>query len=172
LTTDILQTSLREAVRQSEIVVFSTPWMATEEALRDCGSLTGKIVIDATNPLKADFTGLEIGFDNSGAEQVARWAKGADVFKAMNQVGYNLMDHPEFAAKQKPVMFIAGSGTGKPTVLKLVSELGFEPIHVGGLEYARLLEPFAMLWIHLAGSSGLGRNFAFALLRQASQGTL
>ena len=37
----------------------------------------------------------------------------------------------------------------------------------GGLEYARLLEPLAMLWIHLAYSKeGQGRDFAFSLMRK------
>jgi 8-hydroxy-5-deazaflavin:NADPH oxidoreductase len=126
-----------EAARDAEVVVLSTPWPATEAAIRACGSLAGKIVIDATNPLKT-----------------------------MNQVGYALMDHPSFKGGGKPVMFVAGDGVGRAKVLQLVSDLGFEAIDVGGLEYARLLEPFAILWIHLALAKGLGREFAFGLLRR------
>jgi 8-hydroxy-5-deazaflavin:NADPH oxidoreductase len=155
-----------EAARDAEVVVLSTPWPATEAAIRACGSLAGKIVIDATNPLKADFTGLDRGFSTSGGEQVAQWATGAQVFKTMNQVGYALMDHPSFKGGGKPVMFVAGDGVGRAKVLQLVSDLGFEAIDVGGLEYARLLEPFAILWIHLALAKGLGREFAFGLLRR------
>jgi 8-hydroxy-5-deazaflavin:NADPH oxidoreductase len=51
-------------------------------------------------------------------------------------------------------------------VTQLVSELGFVAIDVGGLQYARLLEPLAMLWIHLAVFCGQGREFAFSLLRK------
>jgi predicted dinucleotide-binding enzyme len=156
----------RDAARDADVVVFSTPWGATEAAVRECGDLAGKIVIDATNPLKADFSGLECGFSTSGGERVAHWARGAEVFKTMNQVGFGLMDHPEFKSGTKPVMFVAGDGAGKPTVLQLVTELGFEAIDVGGLEYARLLEPFAMLWIHLAMAKGQGRDFAFSLVRK------
>jgi hypothetical protein len=47
-----------------------------------------------------------------------------------------------------------------------VAELGFEVVDAGALKIARLLEPLAMLWIHLALSQGLGRDFAFALLRR------
>jgi 8-hydroxy-5-deazaflavin:NADPH oxidoreductase len=155
-----------EAVRQADVVVLSTPWGATEAAIRACGSLAKKVVIDCTNPLKADFSGLDRGFDTSGAEQVAQWAEGAHVFKAMNQVGFGLMDHPTFASGLKPVMFIAGDGNDKKTVLGLVEDLGFEAVDAGGLIYARLLEPYALLWIHLALSQGQGREFAFALLRK------
>ena len=96
---------------------------------------------------------------------MAAWAAGAQVFKTMNQVGYALMDHPKFKDGTRPVMFVAGTGTGKSKVLDLVTELGFEAVDVGGLEMARLLEPYAMLWIHLAMVRGLGRQFAFGLLR-------
>src|SRR5437773_2950013 len=47
-------TTNAEAAREADVLVFSTPWDTTEAAIRDCGSLVGKIVIDATNPLKAD----------------------------------------------------------------------------------------------------------------------
>jgi hypothetical protein len=159
-------TSNREAAQAGDVVVIATPWAATEAAIRDCGDLGGKVVIDATNPLKADASGLDCGFSTSGGEQVAQWAKGADVFKTMHQIGFNLMDHPTFRSGMKPVMFVAGSGAGKPKVSQLISELGFEAIDVGGLEYARLLEPYAMLWIHLALVKGEGRDFAFSLLRK------
>jgi len=155
-----------EAARAADVVVLATPWGATESAVRECGNLAGKIVIDATNPLDAAFSGLDRGYTTSGGEQVARWAGGAEVFKTMHQVGFGLMDHPEFTHGLKPVMFVVGDGVGRPKVLQLVSELGFEAVDVGGLEYARLLEPYAMLWIHLARSRGLGRDFAFSLLRK------
>jgi predicted dinucleotide-binding enzyme len=38
-------------------------------------------------------------------------------------------------------------------------------VDAGALSIARLLEPVAMLWIHLAFRRGLGRDFAFKLLR-------
>jgi predicted dinucleotide-binding enzyme len=158
-------TTNAEAVRNADVVVLSTPWGTTEAAIRECGSLAGKIVLDATNPLKADLE-LDRGFSTSGGEQVAAWASGAQVFKTMNQIGYPLMDHPVLEGGAKPVMFVAGDGAGKPKVLQLVSDLGFEAIDIGGLEYARLLEPYAKLWIHLAVVKGFGPQFAFGLLHK------
>lgn len=156
-----------EATRDSEVVVFCTPWNATQAAVESCGNLAGKIVIDATNPLKQDFTGLALGFNTSGAEQVAGWAKGAQVYKAMNQIGFKHMDGPHFE-HSLPVMFVCGDGDSKTTVLGLVRELGFEAVDAGSLHIARLLEPYAMLWIHLALVQGLGQDFGFALLRKSS----
>jgi predicted dinucleotide-binding enzyme len=62
-------------------------------------------------------------------------------------------------------MFVAGGADGKAEVMSLVGELGFGVIDAGDLSISRLLEPFAMLWIHLALRRGFGRDIAFALLR-------
>jgi predicted dinucleotide-binding enzyme len=43
--------------------------------------------------------------------------------------------------------------------------LGFEPVDAGPLKNARLLEPFAMVWIDQAMKRGRGRDFAFALVK-------
>jgi predicted dinucleotide-binding enzyme len=156
--------SNRDAAGASQVIVLATPWQATREAVQACGDLGGKIVIDCTNPLKADFSGLDVGLTTSGAEQVASWANGARVFKAMNQIGSNLMDDPKVPGG-RPVMFVAGGSDGKADVVKLVAELGFDTIDAGELAIARLLEPYALLWIHLALRRGFGRDIAFALLR-------
>jgi len=47
-------------------------------------------------------------------------------------------------------------------VMELVGKLGFEPVDAGPLKNARLLEPFAMVWIDQAMKRGRGRDFAFA----------
>jgi predicted dinucleotide-binding enzyme len=158
--------TVAEAGAFSEVLVLATPWQATKDALQAAGNLTGKIVVDCTNPLKEDFSGLALGFTTSGAEQVAEWARGAKVYKAFNQIGFNIMDNPVFAG-QRAVLFVCGDEDAhKPTVLQLATDLGFEAIDAGKLVIARLLEPYGMLWIHLALVQGLGRDFAFGLLRR------
>ena len=46
--------------------------------------------------------------------------------------------------------------------------LGFEGVDAGPLASARLLEPLALLWISGAYRFGLGRDYAFALVRRSS----
>jgi predicted dinucleotide-binding enzyme len=158
--------TVAEAASFAEVVVLATPWQATEGAIREAGDLNGKSVIDCTNPLTPDFSGLTIGHTTSGLEQVARWARGAKVFKAFNQTGFANMADPVLEGR-RAVMFVCGDDeAGKPVVLQLVRELGFEAIDAGGSTTARLLEPFGMLWIHLALTRGLGRDWAFGVLRR------
>jgi predicted dinucleotide-binding enzyme len=152
------------ATTQSDVVVLCTVWPNTEQAITDCGDLAGKVVVDCTNPLTPDVTALEIGHTTSGAEQVAAWAPGAKVCKAMNQIGAPLMDHPRLSGT--PVMFVCGDDeSAKQTTVTLVSELGFETVDAGELAVARLLEPYGLLWIHLALRRGFGTAFAFGLLK-------
>jgi predicted dinucleotide-binding enzyme len=152
--------SLKEAAGSAEVVVFATPWPATQEAIRTAGNLAGKVVLDCTNPLKADLT-LEVGHTTSGGEQVAGWAQGARVVKIFNTTGFNNMEDPRYP--NGPVtMFYCGDDAGtKATAAQLATDLGFEAIDAGDMTIARLLEPLATLWIHLAIRQKMG--FAFAL---------
>jgi predicted dinucleotide-binding enzyme len=156
-----------EAAKAAEVVVIATPWPATEAAVKSLGNLAGKVVIDCTNPLGMgpDGIGLVLGFDTSAGEQVAGWALGASVFKALNTTGASNMARAA-DYKVKPVMPVAGDDAAKkPVVTELVGLLGFEAIDAGPLKNARLLEPFAMVWIDQAMKRGRGRDFAFALAK-------
>jgi predicted dinucleotide-binding enzyme len=157
-------TTNEAAVAASDIVVLCTPWQGTEQAVKACGDLAGKVLIDCTNPLTPDFTALEVGHTTSGAEHVAEWAPDARVCKAMNQIGAPMMDHPQLPGA--PVMFICGDDeAAKQVTAQLVTQLGFETVDAGDLTLARLLEPYALIWIHLALRQGYGTNWAFGLLR-------
>jgi predicted dinucleotide-binding enzyme len=162
---DVRLASVRDAAKDAEVVALATPYAANPAAIAAAGDLSGKILIDVTNPIGPNFS-LAVGFNTSGAEQVAKLAPRAKVYKAMNQVGFEVMANPSFAAG-RPVMFVAGDdAAGKKVVLDLVESVGFEAIDAGELAIARLLEPYAMLWIHLMARRNQGRNFAFSLLRR------
>ncbi len=157
-----------EAAGFGEVIVLTTPWTAAEAAIRSMGDLRGRIILDATNPLAMgpDGLGLEIGHSISAGEKVQGWAKGASVFKALNTTGFGNMADPVFRGV-KSVMFVAGDdAANKPRVIALVAALGFEVVDAGPLRNARLLEAHAMLWIDLALKRGLGRDWAFALVRR------
>jgi predicted dinucleotide-binding enzyme len=64
-------------------------------------------------------------------------------------------------------MFFCGDDAAAKTIVaRLVEETGFEPVDAGALAIARLLEPLAMLWIHLAYARGMGPDFAFKLVQR------
>jgi predicted dinucleotide-binding enzyme len=156
--------SLAEAVAAADIVVLATPWPATQAALRSAGDLSGKILLDATNPIKDG--ALDVGHTASGSEQVAAWAPGARVVKALNTTGAGNMANPDYGG-QRPTMFLCGDDAeAKALVTELIDALGFEALDSGPLSAARYLEPLAMLWVALVRGQGLGPDIAFKLLRR------
>lgn len=160
--------SVAEAAGIADIVLLATPWQATRDALENCGGrLAGKILIDATNPVLPTLDGLSTGNTTSAAEQVAAWAAGAKVVKAFNTVGANIMADPSFASGRVAMFYCGDDAAAKAQVRGLVEELGFEPLDAGELKQARLLEPFALLWITLALKYGYGTGIGFEFLRRA-----
>jgi predicted dinucleotide-binding enzyme len=127
--------AVAEALLNTDAVVLAVPFEAVDDALSAAGDLTGRLLIDATNPLRMGTAGLELslGFDHSAGEHVASLAPNASVFKTLNQVGFELMEN---AAEYDAVR--------KPTVMQLVTDLGFDAVDAGGLRAARLLEPLGM----------------------------
>lgn len=154
------------AAAGADVVILALPWGAAEPAVKALGDLAGKVVIDCMNPLgmvngKLD---LVLGHSTSGGEIVADWLPGARVVKTLNQVGAEIMAKA-YAMPHKPVMFMAGEDeAAKTTVATLLSDLGFQPLDAGGIDRARILEPFAMTWINQAFLKGKGRAWAFAAI--------
>jgi predicted dinucleotide-binding enzyme len=164
--TNAQATPLSEATADCEVVVYAAPWLVAESILTNAGSLAGKVLIDCTNPLTADFTGLDLGHTTSAGEHMAEWAPGALVVKAFNNVSSAIMADPVFAGNRATMFYCGDDTTAKETVKSLAGELGFDPVDAGPLKIARYLEPFAMLYIQLAVKEGWGSHCAFKLLHR------
>ncbi len=159
--------SVADAAAFGDVILLATPWRATEDALRAAGDLTGKILIDSTNPLTPDISGLVVGTTDSAGELVARWAPGAKVVKAFNMMGAVNFANPWFGDEAASMFIAADDGEAKSIVTGLTAELGFDVVDAGPLIESRWLEPLAVLWIHLAFKQGLGpTGHAFKLLRR------
>ena len=161
-------TTVAEAAAGADVVVLAVPYDAAKDALAAAGDLGGRIVVDCTNPLEFADGRLSLtrGFDSSGAEEVARGAPGARVVKCFNQTGFANMTDPSVAGVATAMFVCGDDGPARDTVRQLAASIGFDAIDAGSLEVARLLEPLAMLWIHLSMTTPLGRDFAFAVLRR------
>jgi len=125
-------------------------------------------LVDSTNPLAKDGNSLflTVGFDGSGAEHIAKLAKGAKVVKCFQQTGAENMANPQFENGKAAIFVCGDDADAKETVRRLAEEIGFDAIDAGNLKIACLLEPLANLWIHLALTTELERHFAFSILRR------
>jgi predicted dinucleotide-binding enzyme len=159
-------TTVKEACAAAEVVALTVPWEAAEDALKSAGDLRGKILLDCTNPLESDLSGLTHGYTTSGGEQVSSWAPGARVVKIFNTTGFANMAKPVYAEGASMMLYCGDDAEAKKTASKLAADLGFEPYDVGPLKEARLLEPLALTWIHLALFQKMGTGFAFRLIRR------
>jgi len=145
----------REAAEAADVVILAVPYGAVDEVLGDVGAaLAGKVVIDATNPIKADYSGLATD-GTSGAEEIQAKAPGARVVKAFNTAFAARQADPKVAGGLRVDGFVAADDAdAKATVLGLVEAIGFNPVDAGGLAMARYLEGMAWLNITLQMNNG------------------
>lgn len=160
--------TIAEAVKQSEVLLLSVRWQSVPEVLKQAGSLKGKILIDCTNPLLPDLSGLAIGHKTSAAEEIARMVPDAHVVKAFNTVFADVYHSvSRLFGSRIATMFKCGDDRdAKSVVARLINDVGFESVDAGPLSSARYLEPLAMLMIQLASGQGMGRDIALNLMRR------
>ena len=156
---------LKEAADEADVVVIAVPWSVTQATIEALGDLRGKIVVDCTNPIAPGLQ-LAMGTTTSGGEQVADWAKGARVVKAFNSTGWENMANPLYQGEPTLMLICGDDEQAKAVVSQLTEALGFAAVDLGPLSAARLLEPFALVWIRLAVVQGLGRDFSFKLVKR------
>jgi 8-hydroxy-5-deazaflavin:NADPH oxidoreductase len=156
------------AAHENEIIVLATGYADAVPALTALGPLKGKIVVDITNPVTADYMGLTIGHTTSAAEDIARATPGARIVKAFNTVFAQVLAQgarfPD--GRVVPVFVASDDEAAKETVSELARSMGFDVIDAGGLKNARYLEPLAGLNIYLGYGAGLGTRIAPTWLRQ------
>ena len=157
---------LQAVVASSDIIFLATPWNQNQAILEGLPGLAGKVLVDCTNPLKSDLSGLVAPVQSSGAEQIQSWIPKARVVKALNTVGYNIMADPRCGDRQALMYYCGDDQEAKALVKPLLLELGFDPVDAGPLASARLLEPLALLWISTAYKFGIGREHALCLVRR------
>lgn len=167
---DVSVGTYASAAHFGEVVVIATPWAnnATANALRAAGSLTGKVVIDCTNPLAPDYMSNTIGHTTSSAEEIAKLIPQARVVKAFNTIFAAIMEQglQKFGSETATGFYCGDDAEAKQVVAGLLLDAGFEPIDVGALKNARYLEPMAQLNIQVAYGLGGGTDVAFKYMRR------
>jgi predicted dinucleotide-binding enzyme len=160
-------TDYQNAVLAADIVILALPYGAALE-LAGKLPLNGKIVVDMTNPVKADFSGLAIGHTTSAAEELQAAAPSARVVKGYNTIFASLFDTPASATANIPVFLAGNDAAAVDAVAELVAASGFAVEKVGGLDGARLVEPVGMLNIRFGYGLGQGTAIAPAWLKLAA----
>ncbi len=156
----------KAAVRGADVVFLATPFQANEAILRElAGEMAGKVLIDCTNPVGP---GLSHGLGNvqAGSEFVQKLIPGTRVVKAFSIYGAeNFEDNTYPGYGVKPVMMFCGNdGDAKVVAARLIEQLGWEPLDVGGLEQALHLEHMTLLWVRMVRVNGRSPHIVWAAL--------
>lgn len=165
--------SFEDTAAFGELIVLATSGDITAGVIKTAGyqNFTGKVVIDATNPIdhsKPPVNGVLPFFskaEGSLMEHLQAIIPEAKLVKAFNSVGNSFMYKPDFGGQQ-PTMFICGNDEdAKSSVTKILSRFGWETEDMGKAEAARAIEPLCVLWC----IPGILRNqwtHAFKLLKK------
>jgi NADPH-dependent F420 reductase len=164
--------STTSAVAGADVVVLAVPYGAVREVAAEIRPLVaGKVVIDVTNPLKSDYSGLATGDGPSGAEQLASQLVDAKVVKAFNTVFSGLQGDPDSLGTTLDALYATDDADAREAVYELAESVGFRPVYVGPLSAARELEAMAWLNIRLQMLTNGTWNSAFVLVAPPAAAT-
>lgn len=151
----------KAAADGADVVVVATAYPDVVAALRSAGDLKGKVIVDITNPLTADYMGLTVGHSTSAAEEIQKAFPDAKVVKAFNTVFAQVVaGGAKLDGATVPVYFAGDDAAAKEAVKSLIQSTGFAPVDAGGLRNARYLEPLAGLNIYFGYGAGRGTAIA------------
>jgi predicted dinucleotide-binding enzyme len=146
-------TSTLDAVTDADVVLAIPFGAVAEVAGQISEAVAGKVVVDVTNPLKEDYSGLATT-DRSGAELLQEQLPQAKVVKAFNTVLAANQDKGEIDGIQLDGFVAADADDAKSQVLAFLEQLGYRPIDAGPLAAARYLEAMAFPNISLNAGNG------------------
>ena len=153
-----------EAAAQADIVVIAVPGGVAEEVVRGLGDLSGKIIIDPTNRVGEGADGYRVhAVETSNGELIQALAPGARVVKAFNTLNYRTMADPGEAGGPVTIPLAGNDAAAKATVAALVEGMGLEPIDLGPIHYAHVLEGMLVVWVNARIQ---GTPFEFHLRRR------
>jgi 8-hydroxy-5-deazaflavin:NADPH oxidoreductase len=151
--TGIATGTFAEVAEAADVIVLAVKGLAAAEALQlaGAGSLAGKVVIDATNPIAeaAPVDGVLqffTGPNDSLMERLQQQFPSARFVKAFNSVGNAVMVNPTLRGGPPTMFYCGNDADAKRVVADLLVRFGWEPVDMGTATAARAIEPLCQLW--------------------------
>jgi predicted dinucleotide-binding enzyme len=149
--------SIPDAIGWGEVVVFAIPGAAMKETITaHARALDGKTIIDATNNLGAPSMNNQATF--------ATQTPHAKVYRAFNNYGWDIFENPTFRSVAADLFYCGPDGEERPKVERLISDVGLNPVFLGGPEAVDIVDSVVKMWFTLVSGRKMGRNIAFKLL--------
>ena len=158
----------REAAQDADALLLAVHWSRMDDVLKQAGSLAGKVVVSCSLPMNDDDTALVVGRTSSGAEKLARKIPKARLMQAFNTVPSEVL-FDVYAARRKrgrpSLVYCGDDRKAKSVAVKLIRDVGFDPVDAGPLRVARYTEAFALLVAQLAYEGRGGPELAYRFER-------
>jgi len=158
------------AVKNADIVILAIPFEAIAGFMKEYASdLEGKIIVDPSNPIAPDEKGgfkKVIGEKESAGEiNATALPKDAKLAKALGTLGAATLSGSAYQAPDKAVLFYATDDNEiNETIEQLITDNGFNAVHVGGLNQSLRIEVFGDLHEFGALGKAVTKNEAIAKL--------
>lgn len=145
------------AIKDADIVVLSVWFSTIQELFKEYATeLQGKIIIDPSNPIAPDGNGgfrKIIGADESAGKILKELLpKGAKLVKAFGSLGAGSVAAEAFKKPSKVLFYASDDKSVNNAVETLISDSGFEPVNIGGIDQSIKMEVFGEL--HEFGALG------------------
>ena len=152
-------TGQREAAQRGQIVILAVPWNVVGTTLNTLGDLSGKIVVDPTNPRIVGNDGLrDYVSETSNADMIQSPIPEAVVVNAFNKMPWRTLVEPDSTGGPVTVPIVGNDTEAKAVIAALISGIGLEPVDLGPVRYAHVLEGMYYLWGN-AAAQGHGFNY-------------
>jgi predicted dinucleotide-binding enzyme len=154
----------REAAQDADVLLLAVHWSRVDDVLREAGDLSGKVLVSCSLPMNDDDTALVVAHTSSGAEALAKKARGARVVSAFGTVPSEVL-FAVFEAREgdtRPsLLYCSDDEDAKEIAARLIRDVGFDPVDAGPLRIARYTEPFTLLVAQLAYEGDGGPALAY-----------
>lgn len=161
LSGDVRAGTVGDPIR-GDVVVLAVWYQALDDVLGRYGDqLTGKTVVDITNPVDPQTYAPLTVEAGSAAQEIAQKAPGAKVVKAFNTTFAGSLVAGRVAGQPLDVFVASDDEEAKAKVRQLAESAGLRVLAAGPLAHARQLEGAG--YLHMAIQPGLGGTYASAL---------
>lgn len=155
--------TIPQSVGTADVTILAIPGAGVPDFVEEHEALlSGAVVIDASNDRS--------GGDGSPLHHLADWqrlAPDAVVARAFCTLGWENFANPDYSGTPATLLWCGPGGEHGQTITDLIAGMGLDPVRIGGLEAADVLDGATRLWFQLAFAQGMGRRVAYRLLTDA-----
>ena len=163
----ITTTDQGEATVIGDLAILAVPYPALDAITAAYGDqLTGKVVVDITNPLDFEtFDSLTVPAGSSATAELAAKLPSSRVLKAFNTTFAATLASKTVGDNPTTVLVAGDDAEAKTTLIDAVTAGGVQAIDAGGLNRAHELEALGFLQLTLAAAEKTSWAGGFALVR-------